>query len=273
MPEKFPTNIEKSQEKKEVFPKDFYEVLKTENEERIESLKEKMLAENPESLEWVEAIFGMRDLIKKQVEISKKREQYEENKPEDFQDMTEYQFLLTHFIFANRRNGKVIVEFWKICQKMADVMGEWYIFNQLRSGIISQVATARLLEESGAKPSLSHPEEDAFRSIDLWSEEKNEAFQIKGDKSATRLHIFESDRISFPAIKTAMGEHFNGDKFAKFNSFRVKVDKYRKVIGRDFKGLLVVIPQNEINPETGKPTRELVEQFRREHKKITGNKK
>lgn len=265
----------KEQESLENLPANFLSVFKSGDQEKIGLLKKRMLAENAESTEWVEAIFGIHELIEKQIEIYKKKEKRERIDPRDFQDLTEYQFLIAHFVFTNRKNDEELIKFWMICNNIADTGRKKEVLNQLRSGIIGQVATARLLEESGANPSLSHPAEDAFKGIDLWANQGEEAFQVKGYNKTKKVHIFESDEISFPAVKTVMqkgGEdvYFNGDEynFLKFPSFRIKISQYRKLTGRNFKGFLVLMPRAGINRATGEPAPELVEQFKKEYKKL-----
>lgn len=62
--------------------------------------------------------------------------------------------------------------FWKVNSITADGMGKLRKLNILKKGLLNQVAAYKVIEALGKKPKLSHPNEDAFNAIDLWTEKK-----------------------------------------------------------------------------------------------------
>ncbi len=91
----------KKQEKLDL-PEDFFEVLKTTDKNKIISLKKRMISENHEDIEKIEAIFWLFNALVGGVKI--KQEEYQK----EVFGFTEREFLLTQFIYANKENKEVL---------------------------------------------------------------------------------------------------------------------------------------------------------------------
>jgi hypothetical protein len=270
MPEKFPI-IEQSKDG-EILPEDFFGILKTRDEEKIKSLRKRMIAEKPENIEMIEATFWLFNLLVKRERVAQRRDEYspeqlEEIKKEIFSS-TEKQFLLTQFIYSNSENRELLVKFWDIGEELArefdreKALGEW------RNGLLSQVSAWHLLKKMGKKPQLSHPDEDARYSIDLWGDKKM-AVQVKTD-IVTRLK--KVGTIALPAVSY---RHDKAERLVstrgysgKLRTFMVNLEKYGKLKGRKIEGYWLKMGKSERDDITGMPTEEVVERIKKEFEKI-----
>ena len=117
---------------------------------------------------------------------------------------------------------------------------------------------------------LSHPDEDAFNAIDLWTE-SGQALQIKG-WNEKKPAIIKTDTIAFTAIQIDGGNKksvlFNSTEYVKSKNvlFRAKIKNYGNKIGKDISGYMLMIPYSKIDFNTGEPTPELIEFFRQKLK-------
>src|SRR4051812_19099704 len=110
------------------------------------------------------------------------------------------------------------------------------------------------------EPKLSHPRDDAFNSIDLWSDASH-AVQVKSTQEETP-EIVETDEITFPGTEVrhegGIG-HFTSKLFHDAQRFRAKVDRYREIAHKpDLKGFFIVVPYSKVDFVTGEPDKELV---------------
>jgi hypothetical protein len=272
MPEKFPT-IEQPKPDTEILPEDFFEILKTRDDEKIKSLRKSMIAENPENIEIIEAIFWLFTSIRsRKIAIRDKNkcsaEELEEIKKEIFSS-TEKQFLLTQFIYSNKENRELLADFWDIGEDIARAVGRRRGLEDLKRGLLGQTAAWHLLKNIGKRPQLSHPDEDAQYSIDLWGDEKM-AVQVKsGDKT----HLRRVDKVNFPALSYRDGETENLVFAQKYNpgtidAFVVNLEKYKELKGRDIEGYWLNVGKEERDDITGMPTEEVVERIKKEFEKI-----
>lgn len=232
----------------------------------IAQLKERYLAEFPDQLEGVEALFGMQDFLERSVELGRRRGRPNylvEAKP--FQDITEYQFFFTHYLLNAGDDKAFLQRFWTVAEGIADRIGHREELNKLRRGLLSQVAAFRVLEALGREPHLSHPSEDAFRAVDLWAGDDT-AIQVKGE--ARRLDqpaVVEADDVAFPAVETRSADdrtYFNANLQKTNARFRMKLRQYGAQTGKRYRGYVLVIPNQKIDFVTGEPAPELVAKFR-----------
>lgn len=246
------------------------EAITENNEQKIDQIKKEYIETYPDQLEGVEVLFGIRDFLKKQKEFEKEGDSWSlEKRKERFRDFTEYQFLFTHFILLNNHDREFMDLFWKASFAMAERMAAVREFNILRRGQVSQVAVYKIIDSLGKNPKLSHPSEDAFNAIDLWTED-NQAIQIKGWKEEVPA-VINSDVAAFPAIEvdgTKKTSLFNSVEYFKSKDkiFKAKIKKYGKKIGRDISGYMLAVPYSKIDFVTGEPAPELVEFFKKEIK-------
>lgn len=247
--------------------------IKKGDQETVDRAKEKYVREQRDGLEEIEAIFGLADFITKQQEFSR---DFSRDKKRDFaevgarlQDLTEYQFLFTHLLIKNADDEKWLKDFWATGERVAGALKstDWKI---LASGLRYQAAAYWVMQELGHKPHLSHPREDAFKSVDLWGGE-DEVMQIKGwDESEPALLRVET--TGFPAVEVERSKDesdlFASARFLKIKrekeKFTIKIDKYGKELGKKLRGFLLVIPKGMINRVNGRPSQDLVEFFRQE---------
>ncbi|MFC1640882.1 hypothetical protein ACFL2D_02400 [Patescibacteria group bacterium] len=260
---------ERSEEAGEML-KEFSRLTKESDQKKLLGLKKKYEEQFPDEIEEIEVLFGWKDFLMKNQKLEKERESdtYEQGK-EAFQELTEYQFLFTHFILLHQDDQKFLSRFWEVAKDMADSTGNGKSFDGLRRGIISQVAVHSILEKLGRGPKLSHPSEDAFDAIDLWTG-GGRAVQVAGWKEDVPA-LLTAETTSFPAAQTGEGKEvrlWNAENVVRKNkTFVAKVKKYGRHINKDIQGYMLVIPNSEINVATGKPKKELIEFFRKEIQK------
>lgn len=264
-------------ENRELFsPKNYLQgelLSAAENQDRdkINQLKRRYRRENPEQLEGVEALFGLRDFLLKQKEIDERRESggYRKVESRRFEDLTEYQFLFTHYVLSNMKDKDFLVRFWETAESISKKTKTETQVERLRRGVLSQAAVYKILEELGENPQLSKPKEDAFHKIDLWMKQGvvkgRMAVQAKAGQYIENPAVIESEHISFPAISAGTKEqsrYYNSKYFQESALFRAKIKDYGKTIGENIKGYMLIIPFSKIDGTTGEPAPELVEFFK-----------
>ncbi len=129
---------------------------------------------------------------------------------------------------------------------------------------MSQVAVYKILESIGEKPSLSHPDEDAFHAIDLWVQ-PGMTIQTKMGKHVETPALLETEHLAFPAVKARNkkeSRYYNSKYFHESERFRAKIRNYGKMKGEKIKGFMLIIPFSKIDRATGEPSSELTEFFR-----------
>ena len=259
-----------NQDKKDLQTQLMY-ALEINDASKIVQIKKKYIDTYPNQLEGIETLFGIRNFLKKQQYLTKHGHETDYNKrTEIFKDLTEYQFLFTHFILLNSDDPEFMNIFWKTGFVIAEKMGAGKEFTALRRCQVSQVAAYKIIDSIGKKPKLSHPDEDAFNAIDLWTE-SGQALQIKG-WNEKKPAIIKTDTIAFPAIQIDGGNKksvlFNSTEYVKSKNvlFRAKIKNYGNKIGKDISGYMLMIPYSKIDFNTGEPTPELIEFFRQKLK-------
>ncbi|MFA5020754.1 MAG: hypothetical protein WC517_01690, partial [Patescibacteria group bacterium] len=162
---------------------ELFQAVQAGDENKLAALKSEYEENYPDQLESVEALFGIRSLLMKQGEIDKRKKEKQEGLETKgdkesreeimgkFRDLTEYQFLFTHFLIKHSEDRVLLEEFWDAAEQIAKRMNMSRELNMFRRGQISQVATYKIMEKIGHQPDLSHPDEDAFSAIDLWDDQ------------------------------------------------------------------------------------------------------
>jgi hypothetical protein len=110
-----------------------------------------------------------------------------------YRDVTEFQFLITHYVVSQAENAQGLKEMWRQLKEISKSKNEDQNFSMFQRGVVTQVATHRIFKELGFNPKISHPDEDAFKKIDMWSDDTH-AVQIKGSAHEA-FGIYETDEI------------------------------------------------------------------------------
>ncbi|MFH0892072.1 MAG: hypothetical protein V1867_04810 [Candidatus Falkowbacteria bacterium] len=256
----------KAEEERISLQQELFLAFKDGDSEQIAKLKERYEGEFPDQCEGIAALFGLADYLKIQEKLYSQDTIERERRGDMIKGLTEYQFLLAHFISLNGQNKEFLRIFWEVMEKSADACGELKQFNVMRQGVLSQVATFKIFEALGANPKLSHPREDAFEAIDMWSDDKN-AIQVKSNKRITEPMIVEADSVVFPGIETKKegdNNYYNSKYFSDMQRFKGKLKQYGLLLGKELKGYLLVVPTAQFDFITGEPSEKIVE-FVREH--------
>lgn len=244
---------------------EFFAAMESGDDERIAELKQRYVAEFPDQLEGVEVLFAVRRMLEQQRVLDERREDPDYRaEREQYRDLTESQFLFTHFLVSNRKDKEMLGRFWVIAERVAKGLHALPNLNRLRRGLLSQVAAHATLDALGLNPMLSHPDEDAFRSVDLWAGTRT-AVQVKGSMEVERPAVLTADTLAFPHIQTkhrSQRRAYSAKLFHDSQRFRAKLQQYATQTGRALEGFLLVIPYSKIDFITGKPAEELVEFFR-----------
>jgi hypothetical protein len=191
-----------------------------------------------------------------------------EEKMDKVRSLTEYQYLLAHFVLERSGDDVYMRRFWKSAVTIAEKAGKSADnITRLKIGVLSTVATIKALDSLGYEPELAHPEQDAYDAIDVWTGE-HKALQIKG--AGSELEVYRTDQVDFPAVRldgsgesvklisTSSTERLEKD-LAKFAT---KVDNVSAREGRPVEGLFIRIPYSRIDHATGEPSAALVEELR-----------
>ena len=166
---------------------------------------------------------------------------------------------LTAFILENGGDAEMCAEFWRVLANSAP--NDRRYVEALKRGVVSQVASHKLLESVGHTPELSTPEEDAFDAIDLWGEgdEAREAVQVKA--SGDKFEIVEVETITPPCLITRDGEELNAYNTPDFESIRrfaIKAERYAERKGQKVRAFFMIVPRSKFDADTGEPTADLV---------------
>lgn len=243
---------------------EFFAAVGADDEKKIGELKNKYFEKYPDQLEGVEILFGFGDFLKKQKRINEERERGRID-PERFKDLTESQFLLTHYLVQNRQDKEFLRKFWSVAEEIGKKTGTSEQLNILRLGLLGQAAVYKILKALGENPRLSHPREDAFSAIDLWAGREKSAVQVKLGKEITEPAVLKSDEVAFPAIQAKTKEksrYYSSKYFQDSSRFAMKIKKYGEMLGKNIEGYTLVVPRHKIDFITGEPTPELVAFFR-----------
>ena len=174
-----------------------------------------------------------------------------------YKDVTEYQFLITHYIASQAENPAVLKEMWGRLREIARSKKEAENFTPFQRGVVTQVATYRVFKELGFQPQFSHPRDDAFKKIDLWSDATH-AVQVKGSAHEA-FDIFETDRVGPAPVEISRDGKTRQLFDSDLRSFKTKL----KSFGTNVKGYFIVIPSDKDNKmidfTTGEPSRELID--------------
>lgn len=238
--------------------------------EEIGRLKAEYYEKFPDQLEGVEIIFGLENYLNDQAIVDSYKEEHKSfaDIRDKFQSLTEYNFLLTHFIHNNRNDKEFLQKMWAVLEEIAKNRSGRDLdrFHMLQRGTVTQVATQRLFEEAGFRPRISHPAEDAFHAIDLWTD--TAAIQIKGDNNKKADIVFlETDTIAFPGIEATKEEakeqaetyHINSYMFQGAQKFHAKLSQYREFMQKDVKGYFLIVPHHKIDFVTGEPSDDMIQ--------------
>lgn len=247
------------------FQKEFLKAVDANDESRLAKLKRQYSGEYPDQLESVEVIFGLNDFLRKEKKLDeeKERRDYKSEKSR-FKDLTEYQFLFTHYLIENSHDREFLNQLWKMAEAVGRRAGAEKQFSGLRRGLLSQVAVYKILEAIGEKPQLSHPDEDAFHAVDLWAH-NDTAVQIKASRAVEEPEVLESEHLAFPAVEAKSereARYYNAKYFQDSVRFRAKIRNYGREIGKEIKGYMLIVPYSKIDSVTGEPSLELTEFFK-----------
>lgn len=226
----------------------------------VESIRTTYEEKYSTQLEGVESLFELAPFLLLSKKINNKEISNKDERKKAYEELTEYQFLLTHFISLNSHDKDFLNIFWDTARGIAEKTGCLKEFNITRRGIITQVATYKIFEELGENPKLSHPKEDAFQSIDLWTDE-NHAVQVKSSYE-NDVKIVETDEITFPGVQIEEDSkirQFSSNHFQEAQKFKAKVKDYEKTSNKKLDGYFIVIPYSKVDFITGEPSKELVE--------------
>ncbi|MEI6843318.1 MAG: hypothetical protein WCK48_02335 [bacterium] len=256
-----PETVEKDESLARKLQKDLFRACEKSNFNLVRILREKFEREYPDQLEGVEALFGFVDCLRDTDKLDRGEVKHKD-RSKVYEELTQYQFLVSHFIKENSEDKEFLTLFWNALHKIS-APGYIREFNIYKHGILTQVATFKIFEKIGENPTMSHPKEDAFKSIDMWVGE--DAVQIKGDARATKLELVEVKKegvVGVPGIiidKNNQSRYFSSEMFGKIQRFKVKFEEYKKYLGKEhIKAYFLVIPFSMIDPVTGEPSAELV---------------
>ena len=123
---------------------DFLQAMADKDQQRISELKEVYYREYPDQLEGVSVLFEMLPFLGLSVRVGKENKTFGTEK-DNFEYLTQYQFLLTDFIIYNSKDKLFMKNFWDLWAKIAKDADMLREFNILKRGILSQVSVFKIL--------------------------------------------------------------------------------------------------------------------------------
>lgn len=241
-----------------------FKAYKKNNAKEIQHINKIYEEQYPDQLEGIAVIFGLGRYLENQHYLDKHHSLRNEKTNKIVEDITQYQFLMTDFIRHNSSQKEFLMTFWELMEKLGKEVDQVNLVHRLRRSVLSQVAMFKIFEAMGKHPILAHPKEDAFRSIDLWTDQET-VVQIKGARDLSASIIVKTDAISFPAIEVRDKNNKNLNYFtsklsSSFQKFKIKVSKYQEIVKKKLSGYLIVVPYEKIDFVTGEPDEEVVAQ-------------
>lgn len=232
------------------------------------ALRKQLHGQFTDGFEAIEALFDAWEVISKQQAFDAQRNHLTREQLRKWLLMfTEDQFLLTHFMLVNGSNRGMLESFWRGLEYIADRHQVVPELASMRSGVVSQVAVYRILEQLDELPLLSHPQEDAYDAIDVWAA-GDVAVQVKG-WNQSEPELIESDVMALPAVTVASGTSAPDRVYTphdrlieKSHVFYTNVEKYARRTGRPVKGYVMVVPFSKMDSITGEPSEDVVAFFR-----------
>lgn len=256
--------------------------LEKHNFPAVQKLHKEYSKQYSQEQEGIEAFFDALSAWSKEKQLKYSSLNGKERKNE-IRELTEYQFLLTHFLAQNSKNKDELERFWNLLEKTALISGKAEEFRTMRQGVLGQVAVFLSFKELNLHPHLAHPRLDMFDQIDLQAEDANSKkeidIQIKSTKRVSSPEIFSSSEVYFPSVEVNQGDDavINvADKYfvQKNKIFQMHLQKYQDMIKKQVKGYLVVLPYQEIDSVTGQPSQELIDFLKQKlslSKELSGN--
>lgn len=236
-------------------------------------LKQKFIKENPESAEIIEIMFGIKEVanIEQELRIAKSRKiRIEKEKlKEMMRDLTQWNFLVTHF-FSRTKDKLFANSFW------AELGAIYKLFSDrplrgIRKGIIGQVGVYKTLEKLGLRPKIAHPNEDAFEKMDLLVSlpTTEVAIQTRYTRKIKQPLIIKDD-IDYPSVllesldKETYISHYDIEQMTRLSE---SCRKKSKQTGKKIQSFYLVIPEGSFDSNTGEPSEEFLRQIEPEIKK------
>lgn len=235
---------------------------------RLKEARAAYEAEFPEQLEGLAALLEFPSYVSTQEKISfsgfnERNPKERERKKLAIQSLTQYHFLISHFVEQNSDDKMFLEDFWRTIEQLGVALGNLRQAQIMRSGVLSQVAAYKIFKQLGQHPQLSHPREDAFEAIDMWSD-ADTAIQIKTGRETSDELLIDTDTIAFPSIESKEGDtvrHVSTELMHDIARFTTKSNLYGKKIGKKIKGYFAVIPRQTFDHVTGEPSEEVVRRF------------
>lgn len=236
--------------------------------ERLRRLALELCASSVEysdQIEFVEATFAFIDSLINN-SIARPHFRDEKAKMDWFRSLTQDHYLITDMLI-NVSDKNCIMSFWTLLSSIAHKIGLDREFHRIKHGIVSQVAVYKLIKALGQNPHLSHPDEDAFDSLDMWIDNQV-ALQIKGGGDTNFPEIFEieeSDLLAFPSSSINLsGQTITiASKYYQYSQqMLAKKHKFEERTGKKIRVLLITIPYSQIDPDSGEPSEQLIAQVK-----------
>lgn len=172
---------------------------------------------------------------------------------------TAYHARVMDAVLAHREAPNELAALWRALAKLAMQNGDAYLATSMRRGVLSQVATYRILAILGHTPAIATPDEDAFRKVDMW-EDLRTAVQVKWSRD-TEPQMYDTDALPMPAVAVhdAVGERYIATKtLDEVTRFRAKLQLFARE-GRSVHGHFLVIPDAMMDQITGEPSGTIIE--------------
>ena len=241
--------------------------LEEHNYLKFKQLRETYLNQYPEEQEMIEVFFDTLSSLSAQKQLRKDKTLNREQRREKIKQLTEYEYLLTHFL-VNNQNKLILKNFWQRLEQIATIAKKEYEFKSMKQGVLGQVAIFLSLDRLGLDPQLAHPRLDMYDKIDLQIPESTNQgreveVQIKSSQKLSSPELFSSANVYPVSIETHNQDGYQDiteQRFAQENkAFQIAVDRYKQQKHKNVKAYLIATPFSEIDHDTGEPSEKLIQ--------------
>lgn len=246
---------------------------------------------NSELNDMVEAVFALPSVFKVEQNLDAIRKALEnggnltpdekhtlrDNQILNLQKLSEALGAFSRYLMMNNKSVEELQTFWEIYENYSCEKNAHALFNEIRSGILGQVATEHLIQGLGLYCSAATWEEDVFEGTDLIISNNGKApnvgrLQVKYKHAFDRLEIIDVKDYD-PTFSVKVSVSASSKNLAHFipdTSF----DNLKRSCSADELAYYIRIPDK--NPDgspavdriTGIPSEALVQDFQNESRKV-----
>lgn len=250
--------------KKSNTDKEFYEEIMNTVEtcqghpDEFEDKKQELTNKYSERAQEIEIFFNFLD-YRQNIQNLREKKLHGEEKTKSFLTITEFNGLVTKFLYENKGNRENLKSFWKNFNYLTRNSMSQESFDGFRRGFIGESAIRQLFVGLGYSVESPTAYEDATAKIDLWLHDPEAKVQIKTKKSIQEA-IIESEEVSLSSMESNR-IYIRGQAFSNVAHIKGTTKSFSEYFDRKIQSLVIYLPDHYFDPLTGEPTSECIEKL------------